>query len=195
MKKMTVVASSFIVVYVVAVKLTLVRTISICIIFEICCVVREMEWSEDQQFDLIREVRARPVIWDPRNQLKKKKNKKDDAFKEIAAIPIFEGRTFDELKKKYNSLCQSYRSYRRKAMRKPSGMSTSTVYKPTWVFFGELDAFLKDTYEPKGATDAVSNPMFSSFIIMYLETKYKLFFRHKTKTKKNLVTTFFSSSL
>ncbi len=120
-----------------------------------------MEWSEEGQFDLIREVRARPVIWDPRNELKKKKNKKDDAFKEIAVIPIFEGRTFDELKKKFNSLCQNYRSYRRKAMRKPpSGAGTSTVYKPTWAFFRELDAFLREAYEPKGATDAVSNRMF-----------------------------------
>lgn len=39
----------------------------------------------------------------------KKERNKNYAFKEITAIPIFKGRTFDELKKKYNSLCQSYR--------------------------------------------------------------------------------------
>lgn len=117
-----------------------------------------MEWSEDVTFDLIREVRERPVIWDPRNVLKKKKARKDDAYKEIAALPMFINRVpYEELKKKFNSLIQSYRSYRRKSQKKRSGSGSSDIYKPTWVFFKEMDAFLKDAYEPKGASDTVSN--------------------------------------
>ncbi len=128
-------------------------------------VLREMQWSEELQFNLIREVRGGLVIWDPKNELKREKNKKVDAFIEIAACPKFMGLTFDKLKKKFRSLSRSYRSYCRKAMRKPSGTGTSAIYKLTWVFFGEMGTFLRDVYASRGATDVVSNLMLWSFIL------------------------------
>lgn len=88
----------------------------------------------------------------------KKKNSKDDAFKEIESeVEIFRDLSYEELTKKFSTLCQSYRVYRRKInASKRSGSGAGDVYQPCWTYFNAMDAFMRDTYAPQGAHDAVS---------------------------------------
>ena len=47
-------------------------------------VLRKMEWTRDIIFRFIELYRAHPLLWDPRNEHHKMKNKKSDAWTEIS---------------------------------------------------------------------------------------------------------------
>ncbi len=118
-----------------------------------------MEWSDEKVLDLIREIRNRENVWNPVNRNKINRLKKEDAFREVA--DLLPPSTSAEVKQKWQSLCQSYRVYRRKVeTSKRSGKGANDVYKPCWFAYAEMDAFLRDTYSPQDAVDAVSIHLF-----------------------------------
>ncbi|CAH2015030.1 unnamed protein product [Acanthoscelides obtectus] len=115
----------------------------------------EFQWSDELVLDLIYEIEQRRHLWDPKDEDKKNRNKKSDAFKSLGKKF---GVTPEEIIKKYEHLLQSYRKCCRKAKNSiKTGAGTSDVYKPVWFAFEALNKFMKDVYTPHGVTDTMTN--------------------------------------
>lgn len=104
-----------------------------------------MEWSNEEMLQLIDEYRLRPVLWDPTHNLFKNRNKKEDAWKDLAKL--FKTDTV-EIKRKINSLLASFRREKQKVVLKPSGSGTEEIYKTKWFAFSSF-GFLMDKNKPK----------------------------------------------
>ncbi|KAG6444990.1 uncharacterized protein LOC115440144 [Manduca sexta] len=101
------------------------------------------EWTEEKCIQLIREFRARPVLWDPKDAFFFKKTLKPVAWREIGTIINCDP---DACKHKMVVLMSSFRREKAKIMhgladRNADGSGNS--YKSTWFAFKEM-AFLMD---------------------------------------------------
>jgi len=113
----------------------------------------EFEWTEEIILDLIVEVKEYRCLWDPRSKEKKIKNKKIDAFQDIATKL---GTTADNVSKKLSNLLQSYRGCRRKVKSSMvTGSGRNDVYKPSWFAFDSLNQFMQDVYCPYKTVDTI----------------------------------------
>nr|CAI5823864.1 unnamed protein product [Callosobruchus analis] len=112
-----------------------------------------MEWTDELVVTFIKNIQGHPCLWNPRDKNKKNRNKVQDAFQAISAAMDIE---INELKKKKETLFQTYRNYRRKvACSQKSGAGTDDVYIPSWPPYFDLDAFLHGIYTPKGTFDTL----------------------------------------
>ncbi|CAH1107422.1 unnamed protein product [Psylliodes chrysocephalus] len=113
-----------------------------------------MKWNDDIIFKFIQQIQLYPCLWNPGDKNKKNRNKVHDAFKTIAEEMGTEN--IDELKKKKESLFQTYRGYRRKVFcSQKSGAGICDIYKPTCPPYSFLDNFLHGIYTPKGKVDTL----------------------------------------
>jgi hypothetical protein len=99
-----------------------------------------MEWSEDLVLQFIEAYRDRPVLWDVRHKFFKIKNKRNDAWEELATL--FNTNRY-EAKKKINSLLASFRRERRKSICATSVAGADEVCQSKWFAFKSLQ-FLID---------------------------------------------------
>ncbi|XP_045495297.1 uncharacterized protein LOC123701491 [Colias croceus] len=101
-------------------------------------------WKSNEILLFIELYRNEPIIWNPRHEFHKNKNKVNDAWIRIADkiyIPI------NELKKKKESLMTTFRMHqKRKTKSIKSGMGEDELYIPIWPYYDPLEAFLKDIY-------------------------------------------------
>lgn len=137
----------------------------------VCLVYFKMEWNDDIVFKFIQKIQLYPCLWNPGDKNKKNRNKVHDAFKTIAEEMGTEN--IDELKKKKESLFQTYRGYRRKVFcSQKSGAGTGDIYKPTWPPYSFLDNFLHGIYTPKGKVDTLvsKNNLCDFFVYLQVET-------------------------
>ncbi|KAH9642782.1 hypothetical protein HF086_010435 [Spodoptera exigua] len=109
-----------------------------------------ISWSNEETFKFIDLYQSEPAIWDPNNALHKDKNKVNDAWNRIAdslQIPV------SELKKKKETLMSAFRMHLKKKQDSiRSGMGEEEIYKPIWVFYDAMEAFLKGKYTCKSIT-------------------------------------------
>lgn len=112
-----------------------------------------MEWTDDLVLALVKNIQSHPCLWNPRDNNKKNRNKVHDAFQTIATDMEID---IDEIKKKKETLFQTYRNYRRKvACSQKSGAGTDDLYIPSWPPYFDLDAFLHGIYTPKRNFDTL----------------------------------------
>ena len=97
-----------------------------------------MDFTDDQILQLINEYEKYPVLWDPKDKFYKLNNKKKDAWDAIASVFETNG---DVLKKKMNSVLNSYRRERQKVNTKCSGMGANEVYTSTWFAYNAPSFF------------------------------------------------------
>ncbi|XP_028173206.1 uncharacterized protein LOC114362137 [Ostrinia furnacalis] len=101
-------------------------------------------WSNEETFKFIDLYQSEPAIWDSNNALHKEKNKVNDAWNRIAdslQIPV------SELKKKKETLMSAFRMhFKKKQDSIRSGMGEDEIYKPIWIFYDAMEAFLKGKY-------------------------------------------------
>lgn len=111
-----------------------------------------MEWSNDSVLQLINAYRIRPVLWNSLDSYYKNKNKKEDAWRELADMLNTD---IAEIKKKMQSLLASFRRERQK-LKTISGMGAEEVYDTKWFAFKSL-LFLKDKNQPVETQDTEGN--------------------------------------
>ncbi|CAH1113552.1 unnamed protein product [Psylliodes chrysocephalus] len=111
-----------------------------------------MEWSNDSVLQLINAYRIRPVLWNSLDSYYKIKNKKEDAWRELADMLNTD---IAEIKKKMQSLLASFRRERQK-LKTISGMGAEEVYDTKWFAFKSL-LFLKDKNQPVETQDTEGN--------------------------------------
>ncbi|XP_075976151.1 uncharacterized protein LOC142976598 [Anticarsia gemmatalis] len=99
------------------------------------------EWTEEKCIQLIREYRARPILWDQKDPFFYKNTMKPVAWQEIGdAVSL----TADQCKHKMIILMSSFRREKAKIMHSIKNLSDpSQAYKSTWFAFKEM-AFLLD---------------------------------------------------
>lgn len=107
-----------------------------------------MEWCNDSVLQLINAYRIRPVLWNSSDPYYKNKNKKEDAWGEIADMMKTDSA---EIKKKIQSLLASFRREKQK-LKTTSGMGAEEVYDTKWFAFKSL-LFLKDKNRPVQTED------------------------------------------
>jgi len=124
-----------------------------------------MEWPNEKVLTLIELYRSRPVLWDCKLKDYKDRNKRHDAFIEIA---VSFGVEKDEIERKLkNLLCHLSREIKKEKDSVKSGGGTEEVYKSKW-FAYESMLFLKDRNRPKEMTDTqVMKFFFKIRIIIY----------------------------
>ncbi|KAG8314930.1 hypothetical protein J6590_081648 [Homalodisca vitripennis] len=112
------------------------------------------EWSRECIETLVNANRVRTELWDPKDNKYHIKNKKSDAWREIASEV---GCDHGEAKSKMSSLLSSFR--REKAKEKKTKNSTGSgrdqLYVSTW-FAYKLFAFLKEKDTPTNTLDTES---------------------------------------
>ncbi|KAK5647823.1 hypothetical protein RI129_002715 [Pyrocoelia pectoralis] len=108
-----------------------------------------MEWSNDKVLKLIEAYRERPVLWDSTDAYYKNRNRKEDAWAELANM--LDTNDTSEIKKKIQSLLASFRREKQK-LKPTSGMGTEEVYNTKWFAFSSL-LFLKDKNKPRETQD------------------------------------------
>ncbi|GFR00479.1 MADF domain-containing protein [Trichonephila clavata] len=114
----------------------------------------EMDWSNDHCIELIGEYKKRDVLWNPKNPFYNSKNKKNEAWSEIA-----EQMKVDEksIRQKMNSLLGSFRAQRSKGKRLiGTDKGVTEVYNSKWFAFEHMK-FLLDKDEPKSTLDCQSD--------------------------------------
>lgn len=111
-----------------------------------------MEWSNDSVLQLIDAYRIRPVLWNSSDPFYKNKNKKEDAWRELAELLKTDSA---EIKKKMQSLLASFRREKQK-LKTTSGMGTEELYDTKWFAFKSL-LFLKDKNRPVQTQDTDGN--------------------------------------
>nr|CAH7720345.1 unnamed protein product [Callosobruchus chinensis] len=102
-----------------------------------------MEWNNDNVLELINAYRVRPVLWNSLDPYYKNKNKKEDAWRELADMLTTDTA---EIKKKMQSLLASFRREKQK-LKTTSGMGSEEIYDTKWFAFKSL-LFLKDKNQP-----------------------------------------------
>lgn len=113
-----------------------------------------MEWTIDQIFLFVELLKGHPCLWDSSSKDKRNRNKVEHAYRSIADLMKMD---LAKVKKKKETLFQTYRNYKRKiSRRKASGSDSSEVYKPSWVPYVVLDEFLHDVYTPKKKCDLLT---------------------------------------
>nr|CAH7767970.1 unnamed protein product [Callosobruchus chinensis] len=70
-----------------------------------------MEWNNDNVLELINAYRVRPVLWNSLDPYYKNKNKKEDAWRELADMLTTDTA---EIKKKMQTLLASFRREKQK---------------------------------------------------------------------------------
>jgi hypothetical protein len=110
-----------------------------------------MDFTDDQIINLINEYEKYPVLWDPNHKFYKLNNKKKDAWDEMASFFNING---EVLKKKMNSVLNSYRRERQKVNSKTSGMGANEVYTSTWFAYNALQ-FLHTKYQPRPTKNTI----------------------------------------
>ncbi|XP_050502839.1 uncharacterized protein LOC114332164 [Diabrotica virgifera virgifera] len=110
-----------------------------------------MEWSKELTTRLIELFREQRVLWDPTFMDFKNRNKKHDAWTEIAA----EVKTdTSEVEKKMRMLIGQFQ---RELKKGKSGDEVDAHYKTKWLFFNML-FFLKDKNEARHSTECGLSP-------------------------------------
>nr|CAI5819987.1 unnamed protein product [Callosobruchus analis] len=111
-----------------------------------------MEWNNDNVLELINAYRVRPVLWNSLDPSYKNKNKKEDAWRELADMLTTDTA---EIKKKMQSLLASFRREKQK-LKTTSGMGSEEIYDTKWFAFKSL-LFLKDKNQPVKTQDTEEN--------------------------------------
>lgn len=104
-----------------------------------------MDFTDDKILNLISEYEKYPVLWDPKDKFYKLNNKKKEAWDHMGAIFQVSG---EVLKKKMNSILNSYRRERQKVIARTSRMEGNEVYNSTWFAYNAL-SFLHSKYQPR----------------------------------------------
>lgn len=105
-------------------------------------------WTEEQTLMLIDLVRDFPNIWNPENETYKNKNKRTDAFNDIAEAVGF---SREECERKWKVVQNQFRRECVKSVTK-SGQGTSELYVSHWFGYKHL-MFLKDRNKPRHTRD------------------------------------------
>ncbi|KAJ8929167.1 hypothetical protein NQ314_018170 [Rhamnusium bicolor] len=108
-----------------------------------------MEWSNEKVMSLIDLYRDRPVLWNCRLKEYKDRNKRHDAFVEIAVS--FGGGKEEVERKLKNLICQFSREVKKERDSVKSGTGEE-VYKSKWFAYQSME-FLKDRNRARGMTD------------------------------------------
>lgn len=108
-----------------------------------------MEWSREKICELIEEFKTKEVLWDSSNMEYKNKQKKSDAWQEIAENINAEK---SEVEKKVKSLIGQFQRETKKTKTK-SGDGTDDTYDSKWFAFKNL-MFLKDKTKPHSTREA-----------------------------------------
>nr|CAH7721185.1 unnamed protein product [Callosobruchus chinensis] len=90
-----------------------------------------MEWNNDNVLELINAYRVRPVLWNSLDPYYKNKNKKEDAWVELADMLTTDTA---EIKKKMQSPLASFRTEKQK-LKATSGMGSEKIYDTKWFAF------------------------------------------------------------
>ncbi|XP_059058523.1 uncharacterized protein LOC131851978 [Achroia grisella] len=109
------------------------------------------DWSEASCVQLIREFRARPILWDTKNPFFFKKTMKPELWEEVGRSLNVSG---DACKHKMSILLSSFRREKAKIMRSiKGGKDLSKMYKSTWFAFKEMSFLMdKDTERKRQST-------------------------------------------
>ncbi|GFT09538.1 MADF domain-containing protein [Nephila pilipes] len=114
----------------------------------------EMDWSNDHCIELIDAYKKRDVLWNPKHPFYNSKNKKNDAWNEIAEQMQLDEKT---VRQKMNSLLGSFRAQRSKGKRLiGTGKGATEVYNSKWFAFEHMK-FLLDKDEPRSTFDCQSD--------------------------------------
>ncbi|RVE44688.1 hypothetical protein evm_010646 [Chilo suppressalis] len=107
----------------------------------------ESKWSTDKTFKFIELYQNEPAIWNSKNRHHKEKSVVNDAWKRIEdamSIPV------PELKKKKETLMSAFRLNHKKVITSiKSGAAEEEIFKPIWIYYDALAAFMSDIYECK----------------------------------------------
>lgn len=114
----------------------------------------ENDWTEENVLRLITTVQQYPCIWDPKDKDKKNTSRKREVYRKIATA--FEGKSPDDIRKKFSILLQCYRLYRRKVEKsKLLATDKKDIFQPNWFAFKALHEFMENNYTPHAMEDAV----------------------------------------
>lgn len=111
-----------------------------------------MDFTDDTVLRLIREYEKYPVLWDPEDKFYKLNNRKKDAWNAICSVLEADA---DVLKKKMNSILNSYRRERQKVLSKTSGTRSKDEVRPSLWFAYEALSFLHSKYQPRRTTNMI----------------------------------------
>lgn len=120
-------------------------------------------WTEEQSLTLIELVRACPNIWNPENETYKNKNRRTDAFNNIAEAL---GISREECERKWKVLQNQFRRECIKSVTK-SGQGTSELYVSHWFGYKHL-MFLRDKNKPRHTRDTQMEVSKRDFFIAYI---------------------------
>ncbi|KAL4705955.1 hypothetical protein ACJJTC_012115 [Scirpophaga incertulas] len=101
-----------------------------------------ISWSNEETFKFIDLYQSEPALWDPNNAL----HKVNDAWNRIAnslQIPV------SELKKKRDIDSAFRMHFQKKKKIRWIWCGRRKIYKPIWVFYDAMEAFLKGKYTCK----------------------------------------------
>ncbi|XP_061708343.1 uncharacterized protein LOC133518684 [Cydia pomonella] len=102
-------------------------------------------WTNTETFQFIEMYQNEPCVWNPKHKHYKDKIRVYDAWLRIAnAMGVSD---VVEIKKKKETLLSAFRLNHKKVI--ASRKSGKEVFKPIWVFYDALAAFLTDVYERK----------------------------------------------
>lgn len=107
--------------------------------------ITEMEWSQEETFRFLELFQKENIIWDPKDKYHKNSQKVNDAWERLS---VQMGRPSSDLKSKKNSLMPTFRQpLRRKKQSLTSGAGEDDVYKPGWLYYDTMEAFLASSYK------------------------------------------------
>lgn len=106
----------------------------------------ECDWNKDNVSKLIELFKEHPVLWDAGNPDYKIRNKKHDAWNEIANAMDMDR---NDIEKKIRCLIGQYQ----RNSKKPKSGSGADCGGPKWPYFHLFD-FLKDKSKPRGYCEA-----------------------------------------
>lgn len=116
-----------------------------------------MEWSNEKVLTLIEQYRSRPVLWDCKLKEYKDRNKRHDAFSEIA---VGFGVKKEEIERKLkNLICHLSREIKKEKDSVKSGSGPDEAYKSKWFAYQSME-FLKYRNRPREMTDTQVNEYF-----------------------------------
>ncbi|KAG5868838.1 hypothetical protein JTB14_033277 [Gonioctena quinquepunctata] len=129
---------------------TLMWTAEDFIIVYLVVTWHDMEWSRENVCKLIELFREKSILWDATERYHKNKQKKYDAWGEIAAqFDIDRG----EVENKMKSLIGQFQRDLKITTKSKSGDGTDDIYQPKWFAFKNL-LFLRDKIKPRTTREA-----------------------------------------
>lgn len=111
-----------------------------------------MDWTNDMVLEFLHAYETEPIIWDLRQEDRKKKCLVAEAWRRVHKKLDWEC-SIEDLKKKKDSLMAYYRVHSNKAKKiKMSDEGCEEEYKTSWFAFETMNSFLGDIYDESNAT-------------------------------------------